>query len=449
MLSTALVALDSTIIATAVLTIVDDLGGFAQFPWLFSIYLLAQAVTVPVYGKLADIFGRKPVMLWGIAIFALGSVLCGIATSMFALIVFRAIQGVGAGAVQPMALTIAGDIYSVPERAKAQGYIASVWAVSAVVGPALGGLFSEYLSWRWIFFVNIPLCALAALMLFRNFHERRERASRRVDVVGALLLTGGAGAVILGLLEGGHSWAWTSPTSYAIFGSGAVLLFLFAVAQRRVDEPMLPLWMFTRRVLAASCVVTFLIGAILLGLTSYIPTLVQGVVGTSAITAGFALAPLLIGWTAAASLSGRLYLRLGFRWTVLAGSVVATIGALQTVAFGPGTQTWQVATVCLLIGAGMGLVASPTLIAAQSSVEWAVRGVVTGTTVFARSIGAAVGVAVFGALVTAETGVVDHPPPTDLAAGLHLVFIAIAAAAGALILGSALLPGNSGGSRTR
>ena len=171
MLSTSLVALDSTIVATAVPSIVGDLGGFSQFPWLFSVYLLAQAVSVPVYGKLADMFGRKPVMLFGIGLFLLGSILCGFAWSMPALIAFRAVQGLGAGAVQPMSVTIAGDIYTLAERAKAQGYLASVWAISAVVGPTLGGLFAQYLTWRWIFFVNIPLCALAAWMLIRRFHE--------------------------------------------------------------------------------------------------------------------------------------------------------------------------------------------------------------------------------------------------------------------------------------
>ena len=171
MLATSLVALDSTIVATAVPSIVADLGGFSQFPWLFSVYLLAQAVSVPVYGKLSDLFGRKPIMLFGIGLFLLGSILCGFAWSMPALIAFRAVQGLGAGAVQPMSITIAGDIYTLAERAKAQGYLASVWAMSAVVGPTLGGVFAQYLTWRWIFFVNIPLCALAAWMLIRRFHE--------------------------------------------------------------------------------------------------------------------------------------------------------------------------------------------------------------------------------------------------------------------------------------
>ena len=182
MLATSLVALDSTIVATAVPSIVADLGGFSQFPWLFSVYLLALAVSVPLYGKLSDLFGRKPIMLFGIGLFLLGSILCGFAWSMPALIAFRAVQGLGAGAVQPMSITIAGDIYTLAERAKAQGYLASVWAMSAVVGPTLGGLFAQYLTWRWIFFVNIPLCALAAWMLIRRFHESAQpRARRRID----------------------------------------------------------------------------------------------------------------------------------------------------------------------------------------------------------------------------------------------------------------------------
>ncbi|MDP9026995.1 MAG: MFS transporter, partial [Actinomycetota bacterium] len=174
MTSTALVAIDSTILATAVPSVVKDIGGFSAFPWLFSIYLLAQAVSVPIYSKLADIVGRKPIILFGIALFLLGSILCGFAWSMPALIAFRAVQGLGAGAVQPMSITIIGDIYSVAERARVQGYVAGVWAVSSVVGPTLGGLFSQFASWRWIFFVNIPICVLAVVLLLRGFHEKVE-----------------------------------------------------------------------------------------------------------------------------------------------------------------------------------------------------------------------------------------------------------------------------------
>src|SRR3954454_22871361 len=188
MLSTALVALDATIIATAVPSIVRDLGGFSQFPWLFSIYLLTQAVTVPLYGKLADVVGRRPVLFFGIAVFLLGSVLCGFAWSMPALIVARAVQGIGAGAVQPISMTVVGDLYSVEERARVQGYLASVWGIAAVLGPTLGGVFSEYLSWRWIFIVNLPLGAVAVWMLARHFSERVSRSAHRMDYAGAVVL---------------------------------------------------------------------------------------------------------------------------------------------------------------------------------------------------------------------------------------------------------------------
>ncbi len=444
MLSTSLVALDSTIIATAVLTIVGDLGGFTQFPWLFSIYLLAQAVSVPIYGKLADTFGRKPVILWGIGVFLLGSILCGLATSMIALIAFRAVQGLGAGAVQPMSITIAGDIYTVAERAKAQGYLASVWAISAVLGPTLGGVFSEYLSWRWIFFINIPLCVLAAWMLFRNLHEERPATTKpEIDYLGTVLLTIGAGAVILGLLEGGHAWAWNSPASYTVLGGGAILLIAFGFAERRAANPILPLWLFTRRVLVASCLVAVLVGAIVLALTSYVPTFVQGALGTSAIVAGFAVAALTLGWPLTASLSGRVYLRLGFRATGVIGSVLVTVGALLTTLITEGSEIWYVAACCFIIGAGMGLVASPTLIAAQSSVDWAERGVVTSTNMFTRSIGSAVGVAAFGAIVNSHIGRVDQPTPEQLADAIHPVFVVIAVASVFMIAAAAMMPKRS------
>ena len=445
MLSTSLVALDSTIVATAVPSIVDDLGGFAEFPWLFSVYLLAQAVSVPVYGKLADLFGRKPIMLFGIGLFLLGSVLCGFAWNMPALIAFRAVQGLGAGAVQPMSVTIAGDIYTLAERAKAQGYLASVWAISAVVGPTLGGVFSEYLTWRWIFFVNVPLCALAAWMLIRRFHEpARERVRRKIDYLGSITLTTGCTLLILGLLEGGQQWAWASPASIAILAAGGLLIVVFVMVQRRAAEPVLPMWVFTRRVLLASAVIALLVGAVLLGLTTYVPTFVQTVLGTGPLVAGFALATLTIGWPISAALSGRFYLRLGFRRTALIGSVLVVIGGFCCALLGAGSTVWAVAACCFLVGLGMGLVASPTLIAAQSSVGWDERGVVTANNLFFRSIGSAVGVAVFGAIANTTLGSQTEGvavPPQAIADATHDVFVAAAVLALVMVVAAFLLPG--------
>lgn len=440
MLATSLVALDSTIIATAVLTITDSLGGFAQFPWLFSIYLLAQAITTPIYGKIADTFGRKPVILFGIAVFALGSLLCGLATSMLALIIFRAVQGIGAGAIAPTTMTIAGDIYTLSERARVQGYLASVWAVSSVVGPVVGGLFSDYVSWRWIFLINLPLSAIAGWMLVRSFKEDTPRVSHRIDYLGAALLTLGAGALILGLLEGGQAWAWNSPISIGIFTGGLLVLVLFAVVEWRAPNPMLPLWVFTRRVVVASSTVSLLIGALLIGLTSYVPTFTQGVLGTSALVAGLTVGALTLGWPISASQAGKVYLRIGFRTTALIGSTLATLGAASTLLISERSTLWQIAASCFLIGIGMGLVATPTLIAAQTSAEWSERGVVTSTNMFARSIGSAVGVAVFGAIVNSRIGDTDHPTAPALSAAVHLVFIAVAIMAVVMVVASAMMP---------
>ncbi|MFD6392315.1 MDR family MFS transporter [Nocardia sp. NPDC060259] len=442
MMSTSLIALDSTIIATGVLTITTDLGGFALFPWLFSIYLLTQAVTVPIYGKIADTVGRKPVILFGIAVFALGSLLCGLATNMVALIVFRAIQGIGAGAVQPMTMVIASDLYTLPERAKVQGYLAGVWAGSAVLGPLLGGAFADFASWRWIFLVNLPLASIAAIMLLRNFTETAPRGPRQsVDYLGAALLTLGAGALILALLEGGQSWAWNSPMSLGLLAGSVVVLIVFGFAERRAANPILPLWIFTRRVVVAASAVSMLIGAVVLGLTSYVPTFAQGVLGTSATVAGLTVGALTIGWPITASQAGTLYLRFGFRTTALIGSAIAVVGCAALLPIGAQAGPWQIAGTCFLIGAGMGLVANPTLIAAQTSAAWSERGVVTSATMFARSIGSAVGVAMFGAIVNAQVGGVDRPDPGELAHAIHLVFATLLVMAVALFAAAVTMPG--------
>ena len=435
MLSVGLVAIDATILATAVPSIVQDLGGFSQFPWLFSVFLLAQAVSVPIFGKLSDQFGRKPIMLFGIGAFVIGSILCGFAWSMPALIAFRALQGLGAGAVQPTAMTIIGDIYSVAERARVQGYVAGVWAASSVIGPTLGGVFVDFLSWRWIFFVNIPLGLLAAWVLMRRFHEDVTRVRHRIDVGGAVLLTAGTSLLILGLLEGGVAWAWGSPQSLAVLLGGVALLVAFGFVERGAAEPILPGWVLRHRLISTTSLSSLGVGAVLIGLTSYVPLYVQRVLGTGALTAGFALAALTLGWPISATLAGRIYLRIGFRATALIGAGVSLVGTALLMLISADSSVYQVALTCFVIGLGMGLVASPTLIAAQSAVEWNARGVVTGTNMFARSMGSALGIAAFGAIVngsvTAQTGssrasqAPDGLPAAILDPGLQRVFVAV------------------------
>lgn len=439
MLSTALVAVDSTIIATAVPSVVKDIGGFAEFPWIFSVYLLAQAVSVPVYGKLSDLFGRKPVVLWGIGLFMVGSIMCGTAWNIWLLIAFRVVQGLGAGAIQPTTITIIGDLYSVKERAKVQGYVASVWGIASVVGPTLGGVFSEYVNWRWIFFVNIPLCLLAAFMILRKFHEKFERGHPVIDYRGAGLLTGGLTLLILGVLEGGQAWAWDSPASIATLAIGVGMLIVFGFAERHAVQPVLPLWVFRRRLLVVSGQLSVGVGAILLGLSSYVPTYAQDVLGTGPLVAGLALAALTLGWPVAASQAGKIYLRFGFRATALLGTSLVLIGSAMMLTLGAHSSVIAVAVFCLVLGFGMGFTASPALIAAQSSVGWSERGVVTANNIFLRSLGSSLGVAVFGAVANAVIGH-GRVTPEHLTTAVHRIFIGIVIVAVLMVALAALMP---------
>lgn len=435
MLATGLVAMDSTIIATAVRSIGEDLGDLEQFPWLFSIYLLTQAVSTPIYGKLADIVGRKPLMLWGIGLFLVASVACGFAWGMGPLIVFRALQGLGAGAVQPMAMTIAGDVYTVAERAAVTGYLSAVWGIAAVAGPAIGGFFSDFLTWRWIFFVNVPLCLLAAWMLLRSFNEKPQRRDHRIDYAGAVLITGGSSLVIIAVLQGGQTWPWASLPGIAIPVIGVAMLAGFVWAETRAAEPIVPLWVFSRRVLFSTSMTALAVGAITIGITAYIPNYVQGALGTSALVAGFALAPLSIGWPIFSTISGRIYMRIGFRTTALLGSIIVAGAMVSMLTLGAGSSPWTVALLCGAVGCGMGWIAGPSLIAAQASVGWSQRGVVTGDNMFKRSMGSALAVAVFGALANVGYHGVsaDNADPVQIAAATHNVLIGAVVVVGLMV----------------
>ena len=415
MLTMGLAALDSTIVATAIPSIVRDLGGFSQFPWVFSIYLLTQAVTVPLYGRLSDLFGRKPMLFVGIALFLAGSVLCGAAWNMGALILFRGLQGLGAGAVQPITTTVVGDLYDVVERAKVQGYIASVWGISSVVGPALGGLLSQYASWRWIFYLNIPVGLFAAVLLQRHLHESVTRRRHRIDYLGATVLTAGLAVLISGLLQGGVRWPWTSGREIAALACGAVLLVAFVLIERRVPEPVLPPWVFTRRTLAAGNVAGVALGAIVIGLSSYVPTYAQGVLGVGPVVAGFTLAAMSVGWPLASSYAGRIYLRIGFRNTASLGGMLCVVGALLFVLLREDSAVGAIALSSFVVGVGLGFGSTSIVVAIQSIVGWERRGVVTGANMFSRSMGSAVGVAVFGSIANSTLAELFRSPPAAVA----------------------------------
>jgi multidrug resistance protein len=442
MLSTGLVAIDSTVIATAVQSIVAGIGGFAQFPWLFSVYMLASAVTVPLYAKLADTIGRKPIMLFGIGAFLLGSILAAAAWNMPSLIAFRAIQGLGAGAVLPMAITMVGDMYTLEERARVQGYMASVWAISAVVGPTLGGIFAQFNLWRGIFLINIPLCLMAGWMIWTRFKESVEKRSHRVDYAGATLFTVALTLLILGVLQGGHAWAWTSAPSLGVLGGGALLLIAFVLVERRAAEPVLPFRLLARRLLLSTNLLGFFVGAGLIGLTEYVPTFLAVTTGAAPIVAGLALGALTIGWPIAATLSGRAYLRFGFRSTAIFGGTVLVLGTSALAMSTRYPSIWLVAGICFVIGAGFGFSAVTTLVAAQSSVSWEERGVVTGTQMLFRSVGQALGAAILGAVangvITTRGG--NEQDPATMTAAATSVFIAATGIAVLLLVSALSMP---------
>jgi EmrB/QacA subfamily drug resistance transporter len=448
MLSVGLVAIDSTILATAVPSVVSDLGGFTSFPWLFSIYLLAQAISVPLYSKLADLYGRKPLMLLGVGLFVLGSLLCGLAWGMTSLIAFRLIQGLGAGAIAPIGMTILGDIYTLQERAVVQGYLASVWAMAALVGPTLGGVFSDTIGWRWIFFVNLPLGAAAGWVLWRRFSEKIERRRHRIDYLGSVLLGLGGTLLLLALLEGGVEWAWDSGVSILLFVASVALLVAFVLVERRAAEPVLPLWVFRMRVLNVTNAGSLVVGILLMGLSSYVPLYSQRVLGTGALVAGLALAAMTIGWPIAAATAGRLYLSIGFRATLSIGVVVAVVGALILLSVDGDSSVYHLALACFVMGLGFGYVASPGVVAAQTAVSWSSRGVATGANMFARSVGSAVGVAIFGAVVNSYVSSrldssdpdIQHVSAAILEPAIHDVFLVTVFITLALLVVGFLMP---------
>ena len=440
MLATGLAAIDATIVATAIPQIVSDLGGFSLFPWIFSIYLLTQAVTVPIYGRLSDVFGRKPVLLFGVAGFLVGSVLCAVAWSMVTLIIFRGVQGLAAGAILPTTTTIIGDLYEPAERGKIQGWISSVWGVSAIIGPALGGFFAQYWTWRGIFWLNLPIGAGAAWLIQRHLHERVERREHQIDYAGALTLTAACSLLILALLEGGVSWAWDSVASVALFAASAVLLVAFVQIERVVAEPILPLWVFRHRTLLAGNLAGLAIGAILIGQSSYVPTYAQRVVGVGAVVAGFAMAAMTIGWPLAATLAPRVYLRIDFKRTALLGGVITTAGCLLLALFvGAGSGVWRVAAASFVLGVGLGFASVSTVVAVQSVVGWGRRGVVTGSNMFIRTLGSAVGIAVFGSIANARLAHRRQTPGAIFHA-VHGVFWALVAAAVLGVVGLVMFP---------
>jgi len=402
MLGMALAALDTTIVGTAMPSIVGKLGGITLYSWVFSIYLLTSTTTVPIYGKLADLYGRKPLFLFGATLFLIGSAASGAAQSMEQLIIFRAIQGLGAGAVLPIVLTIIGDIFTLEERAKVQGLFSAVWGLSSVIGPFVGGLIVDHFSWRWVFFINIPFGLVSMLLLIFTLKETVERKKHHLDYFGTVTLTGSIVALLFALLQGGTTWAWTSFQSIGLFVVSIVLFAFFIRAELSAEEPILPLTLFNNRIITISSIGGVALGVIMFGVTSYVPLFVQGVKGGSATSAGITLGPLLLAWPIAATISGKIVIRYGYRVTATFGMFAASLGVALTTFFNAQTSLPFIVIAMACIGAGLGFASSVFILSVQNAVPWNLRGVATATTQFFRTMGGTVGVAIMGTILNAQ-----------------------------------------------
>jgi EmrB/QacA subfamily drug resistance transporter len=414
MMAMALAAMDTTIVSTAVPQIVGNIGGFSMVGWLFSIYLLTQTVTMPVYGKLADVYGRRPVLMFGMVVFLVGSALCAGAGSMVWLVVFRAVQGLGAGALQAVVQTVAGDLYSLKERGRVQGLLSSVWAVAAVTGPTLGGLFADYVNWRWIFLINLPIGAVALFLIGRFLREApRPRRRPQLDVPGCLLVLATCGLLVFALVQGGTAWSWLSGPSLVCFALVPLLAGLTVVVERRAAEPVVPGWVWRSPVLAGANLTYVALGLLVIGPSAYLPTYAQTSLGLGAVAAGFVLASMSLSWPLASALSDRLYLRIGFRDTALIGVLLALAAVGGFVVLGEAGTVWTAVVSTVVLGAGLGLISTSMVVGVQSTVDHDRRGVATASLMSSRFLGQSVGAAVFGAVVN---GTLQHRLDTAPAA---------------------------------
>ncbi len=394
MLSLFMASMEGTVIATAMPTIVAQLGGLSIYSWAFSAYMLTSTTTVPIYGKLSDIYGRRVVYAVAMALFLIGSVLCGMAQSMEQLIIFRGLQGIGAGGVMPLVFIIIGDIFSFEQRAKMQGFFSGVWGVSSIVGPLLGGFLVDQVSWHWVFYVNLlPGVVAAALVWFAWQDTHPHKANVQIDYAGAVLLMASVVLLLLGLSDLGSAWGW-------VMLAAAVALFvaLYRV-ERRAADPILPLDLFRDRLFGAAMAHGVFAGWAMFGSISFVPLFMQTVLGTSATEAGTAITPMMLGWVLASVVGGRLLLRMSYRTLALVGMVSLTVGAFLISRAGTDATRLAIMTYLSLMGIGMGLSVPSFLIAVQSTVERRKMGTATSTLQFSRSIGGTLGVSVMGAFL--------------------------------------------------
>lgn len=447
MLSMFMAAMEATVVATAMPTVISELGGIHLYGWVGAAYLLASTVTVPLYGKLADRHGRKPILLAGIAIFLAGSLASGISVSIEQLIVFRALQGLGAGAMQPIVLTIIGDLYTPAERGRVQGWFSAVWGFAGISGPLIGGAIVAAASWRWVFLVNLPFGLGAALVLMLAFREpHREPTGARLDVAGAVLILFASLALLL---------AASGVAPIPMIALGVIVAVAFVLVEKRASDPVLPIDLIASRLIAVCTLASLLLGVAMMGALNFLPLYVQGVLFGEPTEAGLAISPMMIGWPIAATITSRLLVRVGYRRPLLLGAFLTTLGAGALIPLVMlQASMWALGAAMLIFGLGMGLASTAIIIGVQASVGWGQRGVVTASTMFARTMGGALGVGGLGALLAARLGESIDPdtvsalldphrreavlaiPGVDeaLAASLEPLFIGSAIAAGLALL---------------
>lgn len=425
LLGMLLASVNQTLAATALPKIVGELGGLGHYSWVFSAYVLGATITIPLYGKLSDLYGRRPLFLAAISLFSAGSIVAGLAPSFEMLVAGRLVQGLGAGGLVPIGIAVIGDIIAPRERGKWQAVNGSVFAFSAVAGPFLGGWIADNASWRWAFFISLPLAALALGVVWFGFGRRGRREERRIDYLGALLLTLGAGAGLIAASSGGVDYAWGSPVILALLAVSALFVAAFLAWERRVPEPLIPLGLLRRRAIASADVALFAIGAAGFGTITFVPLFVQGVLRESATSAGAVLTPLMLSWIAASIVAGQIVSRTGrSRPILLLGPPIMAVGFILLATMGADASTGVAIRNVAIVGAGIGLMLQTLVVVVQDAAPHHMQGVATASAQFARWIGALIGVALMGAIVAARLGnpTFASATPEALAGALHPAF---------------------------
>jgi EmrB/QacA subfamily drug resistance transporter len=394
-------ALDQTIVATALPTIVGDLGGLNHLSWVVTAYLLTSTISVPLYGKVSDLLGRKVVFQFALVAFVLGSMVCGLSQNMTQLVAFRAFQGLGAGGLLAMAQAIIGDVVAPRERGKYQGYLGAVFAFASVVGPLLGGFFVDNLTWRWVFYINLPIGIVAFLITSSVLNLQFVRIQHRIDYVGAALVAGAATCLLLVTVWGGSQYAWTSPTIVMLGVAGVAMLVGFFIQEGRAEEPIIPLRLWRDRVFSVATGLEFLVGFAMFGGIIFLPLWLQTVGGASAQNSGLLILPLMAGLMISSILSGRMITKTGkYKKFPVAGTALIALGLWLLSTMGVGTRFFESSIYMVILGLGIGMIIQVMVLAVQNSVERRDLGTATATESFIRSMGGAFGVAVFGAILT-------------------------------------------------